>query len=149
MRGKSAVSAKPMFREYIEAFNSGSGADYARFYARDAILINGAGDKLQGPAAIVEFYDEFKERAKRRIEVLGLVEGRDTLAAALQSTFEVVGDGLSFAGEVLDTGDRVLLRSIALYELEGGKFKRIQAQTLDRKIMRAGLPGEGEEAATG
>jgi hypothetical protein len=58
---------------------------------------------------------------------------------------------LSFAGQVLDTGDRVLLRSIALYELEGGKFKRIHAQTLDRNILRAGLPGktgEEEEAAT-
>jgi ketosteroid isomerase-like protein len=136
-----------MFREYIEAFNSGSGADYARFYASDAILTNGAGDKLHGPAAIVEFYDELKKYAKRRIEVLGLIEGRDTLSAALQSTFEVTSDGFSFAGQILDAGDRVLLRSFALYELEGDKFKRIQAQTLDRKILRAGLPGKGEEAA--
>lgn len=138
-----------MFREYIEAFNSGSSPDYARFYAPDAILINGAGEKLYGSAAIVQFYDELKQHTKRRIEVLGLVEGRDTLAAGLQSTFEVVTDSWSFAGQVLDTGDRVLLRSIALYELEGGKFKRIQAQTLDRKVLRVGFPGEGEEEATG
>lgn len=139
------MSAEPMFREYIEAFNAGDGTTFTRFYAPDAVLINGAGITLHGPAAIAEFYDELKARMQRRIEVLGLVEGRETLAAALRSIFEAFVDGVPFAGHVLDAGDRVILRSIALYELEGGKFKRIKARTLDRQIVRAGLPRKGCE----
>jgi hypothetical protein len=150
MRGNS-VSPKAKFHEYIEAFNAGDSTAYTRFYAPDAVLINGAGDKLCGPTAIAEFYDELKQRAQRQIEVLGLVEGRNTLAAALRSTFLVISEGMPFAGHVLNVGDRAVMRSIVLYELDGGKFRRIQAQTLDRKIMRAGLAGRGgeeEEAAT-
>ena len=130
------MSLAAMFEQYVAAFNSGDGAAYSRFYAPGIQFRNGAGASLVGPQAIVDFYAGLKQSMTRTLEVRGLVAGERSLAAALASRFTILADGVAFAGETLDAGDQVAIESLALYELAGGKFARIEATTLRRNIER-------------
>lgn len=131
------MTATSMYEDYIRAFNAGDSQAYARYYADDAVLVNGAGNTLRGARAIVQFYESLKDRMRREIEVQGIVEGRGCLAAALRSRFEIIAEDTSFAGQSLGRGDQVDLRSVALYEYEEGRFDRIQATTIERRILRS------------
>lgn len=132
------MSHADMFEQYIAAFNAGDAESYARFYAPDIRFRNGAGAELAGIAAIVDYYQSLKQSMSRSIEVKALAQGERSLAAALTSCFMILAEGVRFAGEMLGTGDRVHLESIALYELENGLFARIDATTLSRRIARHG-----------
>ncbi|WP_264940968.1 nuclear transport factor 2 family protein [Sphingomonas caeni] len=129
-----------MFEQYIAAFNAGDAEAYARFYAPDIRFRNGAGAELTGPAAIIDYYQSLKDSLSRTIEVKALAHGERAFAAALASRFTILADGVRFAGELLGRGDQVHLESIALYELEDGRFTRIEATTLTRRIARHGDP---------
>lgn len=130
------MSLTGMFEQYIAAFNSGDSAAYAGFYAPGVVFRNGAGVSLTGPKAIVDYYAGLKSSMRRKLEVRGVAEGECCLAAALASQFTILEPGLFF-GEMLGPGDEVELESIALYELAGAQFARIEATTLSRRIRRA------------
>lgn len=130
-----------MLRSYIAAFNRGDTAAYAEFYAQDVMLSNGGGQVLQGRDAIVEFYAGVRQRLDRTIAIDAIVAGDDAMVAQLRSDFTARQDGIELGGEQLDRGDRMLLRSMVLYELEGGKFQAIRAVSLERRFVR-----QGEEA---
>lgn len=132
------MSHADMFEQYIAAFNAGDADSYARFYAPGVRFRNGAGTELAGPAAIVDHYRSLAGSVARTIEVKALADGEHAIAAALASRFTILADGVRFAGEVLGAGDQVHLESIALYELEDGRFARIEATTLTRRIERHG-----------
>lgn len=127
-----------MLDRYVTAFNAGDSAAYAACYAPDVVLVNGAGQELHGPAAITAFYAGMRGKVARELVVEGVVEGRDTIAAALRSRFVALEDGVAVGARLLNTGDRFDLRSMALYEIENGLFKRIQATSLERTISRKG-----------
>lgn len=127
-----------MLERYVAAFNRGDHAAYAACYAPDVVLVNGAGHELHGPAAITAFYDAMRGRADRVLQVEGVVEGHDCIAAALRSQFVALVDGVELGGQVLERGDRFALRSMALYEIKNGLFERIQATSLERTIIRKG-----------
>ena len=126
------------FMRYISAFNAGDCAAYRAFYAPTIEFRNGAGAVLSGPDAIVCYYEGLKGRIARTMEVEALVPGETALCAALASQFEIVSASEEFAGTTLARGDRVLLKSVALYELEGSRFARIAARSISRQIVRAG-----------
>ena len=130
------MTATSMYEDYIRAFNAGDSRAYSRYYADDVVLVNGGGNTLRGARAIIEFYEELKCRMRREIEVQGIVEGHGCLAAALRSRFEIIAEDTSFAGQILGPGDQVDLRSVALYEHEEGRFNRIQATTIERRLLR-------------
>ena len=132
------MSHADMFGQYIAAFNAGDATSYARYYAPDVRFRNGAGTELTGPDAIVDHYRSFAGSLLRTIEVKALADGERAFAAALASRFTILADNVHFAGDVLDAGDQVHLESIALYELEDGRFVRIDATTLTRRIERQG-----------
>jgi hypothetical protein len=127
-----------MLERYVAAFNRGDHAAYAACYAPDVVLVNGAGHELHGPEAITAFYDAMRGKARRVLLVEGTVEGRDCIAAALRSRFEALVDGVELGGQLLDRGDCFVLRSMALYEIEHGLFRRIRATSLERTIIRKG-----------
>lgn len=131
-----------MVEQYIAAFNAGDASAYAKFYAPGIVFANGAGTRLTGPAAIIAYYENLKSTMTRTITVKAVVEGSQSLGAALASCFTILADGVDFAGEVLDAGDRVHLESIALYELDGDQFARIEAGTVSRRIERRAERGQ-------
>jgi uncharacterized protein (TIGR02246 family) len=127
-----------MLERYVAAFNAGDTAGYAACYAPDVVLVNGAGQELRGPEAITRFYGALRGKVARQLVVEGVVEGSDCIAAALRSRFEALEDGVAVGQSVLDRGDLFHLRSMALYEIEHGLFRRIQATSLERTIVRKG-----------
>ncbi|MEO7553759.1 MAG: nuclear transport factor 2 family protein [Alteraurantiacibacter sp.] len=127
-----------LLERYVAAFNRGDHAAYAACYAPDVMLVNGAGLELHGPAAITEFYAAMRGKTHRELQVEGVVEGRDCIAAALRSRFVALEDLVAVGGSMLNTGDVFHLRSMALYEIESGLFKRIQATSLERTVVRKG-----------
>ncbi len=127
-----------MLARYVAAFNAGDSAVYAACYAPDVVLVNGAGHELHGPEAIIAFYAAMRGKTDRELVVEGVVEGRDSIAAALRSRFVALEDGVAVGSSVLDTGDAFHLRSMALYEVDNGLFKRIQATSLERTVIRKG-----------
>ena len=89
-------------------------------------------------AAITAFYAAMRGKVARELMVEGVVEGRETIAAALRSRFVALADGVTVGSVVLNTGDIFDLRSMALYETQDGLFKRIQATSLERTISHKG-----------
>lgn len=127
-----------MLERYVAAFNAGDTAGYAACYAPDVVLVNGAGQELRGARAITQFYAGMRGQVARELVVEGVVEGEHCIAAALRSTFEALADGVAVGSVVLDRGDEFHLRSMALYEIERGLFKRINATSLERTVVRRG-----------
>lgn len=127
-----------LLERYVAAFNRGDDAAYAACYAPDVVLVNGAGHELHGAEAITAFYAGVRGQADRVLQVEGVVEGPDCIAAALRSRFVALVDGVKLGGEVLNRGDCFALRSMALYEIENGLFRRIQAVSLERRFIRKG-----------
>ncbi len=124
------------FMRYISAFNAGDSDAYRAYYAPSIAFRNGAGAKLEGPDAIISYYEALKGRISRQIEVRGVVKGQTALCAALHSCFHVLTPREHFAGAWLGTGDKVLLDSIALYELKDGQFILINATSIARQVIR-------------
>ncbi|MCB5426426.1 nuclear transport factor 2 family protein [Altererythrobacter sp. CC-YST694] len=125
------------FMRYISAFNAGDSETFGAFYAPSIAFRNGAGAQLQGPAAVIAYYEALKGRIARQMEVRAVIPGEHALCAALHSRFEILSASEPFANEVLKKGDAVLLDSMALYELEGTRIARIEARSLSRRIIRA------------
>jgi hypothetical protein len=125
-----------MFEQYITAFNAHDSATYSSFYAPDVVLRNGAGTTLTGAEAIVAYYTSLRSTLQRTIKIKGFVAGANNFAAMLSSQFAVIAPSVHFAGQELVAGDRVLIESIALYELRGSCFAAISAETINRNIMR-------------
>jgi hypothetical protein len=109
-----------------------------RSVLRTLDLRNGAGARLEGPQAIIAYYEALKGRIARVMEVQAVIAGENALCAALHSRFEILSPEEDFAGEKLTRGDAVLLDSIALYEVDAGRFTRIEAASLARRIIRLG-----------
>jgi hypothetical protein len=126
------------FKRYVSAFNRGDAAAYGAFYAPSIIFRNGAGARLEGPQAIIAYYEALKGRIARIMEVQAVIAGENALCAALHSRFEILSPEEDFAGEKLTRGDAVLFDSMALYEVDAGRFTRIEAASLARRIIRLG-----------
>lgn len=139
-RGFRDVSFAEQLNRYVDAFNRGDAPAYSAHYAPDVALRNGAGTVLRGRAAIVDFYAGVAETLHRVMRIKGIAEGERSGAAALVSRFTALRDGVVLAGETLNAGDGLELESVALYELEGGKFVRISATTLARRVIPKGKP---------
>ena len=126
------------FKRYISAFNTGDSTKYRLYYSPSIAFRNGAGVELEGPNAIISYYEALRGRIARTMEVRCVIAGEMALCAALHSRFEILSPSEEFAGQTLSKGDRVLLDSMALYELEDGRFARINAKSISRQIIRAG-----------
>lgn len=128
------------FLRYVAAFNLGDTLVYGSFYAPSIIFQNGAGARLQSAKAIIDYYEAFKGRIARKMEVRAVIVSEKALCAALHSRFEIRSETEEFSGETLGRGDVVLLESMAMYELEGDRFASIQARSISRQIVRVEAP---------
>ncbi len=126
------------FMRYISAFNRGDSEEYGSYYSPSIAFRNGAGAELEGPDAIISYYEALKGRIARKMEVRCVIAGEMAICAALHSRFEILSPSEEFAGQTLSKGDRVLLDSMALYELQDGRFARIGAKSIARQIIPAG-----------
>ncbi|MBO9669914.1 MAG: nuclear transport factor 2 family protein [Sphingobium sp.] len=132
------AAAPACLATYFRAFDAGDTRTYASFYATDVELQNGAGERLAGAQAIIAFYEKLRCGLTRSTHVRLVVPGRCSIAALLESRFDITAESLVFSGDKVGAGDRIELRSMALYELSGAKFQRITARTIEKTIIRRG-----------
>ncbi|MBO9669127.1 MAG: nuclear transport factor 2 family protein [Sphingobium sp.] len=132
------AASQTLLETYFKAFDEGDTSGYASFYASDVTLQNGAGEHLKGVDDIVAFYEKLRPNLVRTTHVRLVIEGEKSIAALLESRFEVTAESAVFSGDTVRAGDRIQLKSMALYELSGTKFQRITARTIEKNIIRRG-----------
>lgn len=132
------TSSQTLLEAYFKAFDAGDTSGYTSFYATDVELHNGAGARLKGAAEIVAFYEPLRASVCRTTQVRMTLGGERSIAALLESRFDIITDATVFSGDAVEAGDRIQLRSMALYELNGARFHRITARTIEKTIIRRG-----------
>ena len=132
------MSAEASFRDYIAAFNRGDTAAYTAHYCEDVLLEIADHTVLRGAQAIADFYAGVTAGTRRILKIVRIAEGRDCLAAELESEFLATRDLPGFKPRPLEAGDRLYLNSFVFYELEGGKYKRIRSATHRREFRPRG-----------
>jgi len=125
------------FRAYIEAFNRGDFEAVTANYTDDVELVNGAGTRLVGKAAIVDFYRKVRADTDRTIEIVECFADEEGIGADLKSEFVATRDAPDFPSGPMAKGDRLRINSFAIYSLRGGKLARIKAGVHKREWLRA------------
>jgi ketosteroid isomerase-like protein len=128
--------ATERFAEYIDAFNRGDHATYSAFYDENVVLDIAGKRELRGRQAIEDFYRQVRSQTRRTIEIVNVLAEGNRLAAELQSQFVALEDIPEFTAGPMKKGGRIFINTVALYELEGGRFKRIRSAEL-RKVVDA------------
>ena len=132
----SAEDALMRFRAYIAAFNRGDFDAVTANYTDDVELVNGAGARLVGKQAIVDFYHKVRADTDRTIEIVECFADDDGVAADLKSEFVATRDAPDFPSGPMAKGDRLRINSFALYTLRDGKFAQIKAGAHKREWIR-------------
>jgi ketosteroid isomerase-like protein len=127
------------FAQYIAAFNRGDYGSFGDFYDPDVTLDIAGKRVLRGRDAIFEFYRVVRAQTQRTIEVLNVISEGNRLAVELQSEFLALEDLPNFTAGAMQTGDRIYINTVALYELKEGRFARIRSAEL-RKLPRPRAP---------
>ncbi|HTY94129.1 MAG TPA: nuclear transport factor 2 family protein [Steroidobacteraceae bacterium] len=123
------------FGHYIDAFNRNDYGGFADYYSPDVVLVIAGRQELRGRDSIVDFYRDVKARTRRTIRVNRLITAPGAIAAELESEFLALEDLADFTAGPMLKGDRIFINTIALYDLEDGRFRRIRSAVL-RKIYR-------------
>lgn len=135
-----AMQPHAIMENYLAAFNRGDEAAYGRFYAPDVELRNGTGIILRGAEAIVAYYRKAREDFHRMMTLRAALGGDGAIAAALASVFTARRDGVELSGRTMQAGDTYSIESMALYQMQDGLFRRIEAVTLSRRHRAVGEP---------
>ncbi len=125
--------SRAQFASYIDAFNRNDYAGFANYYTPDVTLVIAGKHELRGRESILEFYRSVKATTRRTITVNRLITTPDAIAAELQSEFLALQDLPDFTAGPMRKGERIFINTVALYDLEDGKFSRIRSAEL-RKI---------------
>ena len=127
------------FRTYVAAFNTGDFDTVGRYYDDAIVLENAAGVRMVGRDAIFAFYRKVRQDTRRILTVRRVFTHPDGLAAELQSEFVALRDAPDVASGPLRTGDRILVETVAVYDLtpDGARFARIRSGRLARTFIPA------------
>jgi len=126
------------FADYIAAFNRGDFDGFTDHYTDDVELTIANGTHLKGRQAIIDFYRNVRAGTERTIRVVASFADENGLAAELESEFLATEDVPDFTSGPMRKGDRLYIRTFALYELEDGRFARIRSAPYKREWRRAG-----------
>ncbi|MFC3099763.1 nuclear transport factor 2 family protein [Altererythrobacter lauratis] len=115
------------FRAYIAAFNANDFDGFTRFYADDVVFELGDMKQIVGRANILAFYRQVKAHIAEVVTPLDVVVTPTRIAMHCRTTFETFKDWPDFDIWPTRAGDRRVVETIALYEVEGGRFTHIRA----------------------
>jgi hypothetical protein len=120
----SRIRTRADLEQYLGHFNAKRYAQQIAYYAPDVVYKVGS-LTLTSPQQIADFYAEFHQHVKERVELLQVAIDGDTVAVATHAVFEpfrdYVRNGLSF--KVGTTTDIV---SFVFYRLKDGLIHRIR-----------------------
>ena len=111
--------------------------EFTDHYTEDIELVIASGKVLRGRQSIADFYRGVNAGTRRSINVIQVFGDDQNLAAELESEFLATTDVADFPSGPLRRGDRLYVRSFALYDLRGNKFCRIRAASFRRELRTA------------
>lgn len=117
---------REQFMEYLALFN----ANDPRFinYYHDDVVLELSGTEIKTPKGIRDFYAEVKAHIHEKVEVARFVSDATGIAAELPSEFKVYKDWENgFFKRPLKAGEVLRIVSFVLYDVDGGKFRRIRS----------------------
>ena len=118
------IQTRADLQTYLTHFNNKEYEQQIAYYAPDVVYKVGS-LTLTSPRQIADFYADFHQYVKERVELVDIALDGDTVAVALHAIFEpfrdYVRNGLTF--EVGTTTDIV---SFVFYKLRAGKIHRIR-----------------------
>jgi predicted SnoaL-like aldol condensation-catalyzing enzyme len=118
------IQTRADLQTYLTHFNNKEYEQQIAYYAPDVVYKVGS-LTLTSPRQIADFYADFHQYVKERVELVDIALDGDTVAVALHAIFEpfrdYVRNGLTF--EVGTTTDIV---SFVFYKLQDGRIRRIR-----------------------
>jgi len=110
--------------QYISHFNAKRYEQQTAYYAPDIVYQVGS-LSLTSPRQIADFYADFHQFVRERVEILRIAIDGDTVAVVLHAVFEpfkdYVRNGLTFkSGTITD------IVSFVFYQLQDGRIHRIR-----------------------
>lgn len=118
------IETRADLEKYLGHFNDRRYEDQIAYYAPDVVYKVGS-LTLTSPRQIADFYADFHQYVKERVELIQIAIDGNTVAVALHAIFEpfkdYVRNGLTF--KVGTTTDIV---SFVFYRLQNGKIHRIR-----------------------
>ncbi len=114
------------FRSYVAAFNASDFEGFGRFYAGDVIFELGAMKRIDGREAILDFYRGVKEHITEIVTPLDVIVTPTRIAMHCRTTFETFRDWPDFEIWPTKAGDKRVVETIALYEVDGDRFTHIR-----------------------
>jgi hypothetical protein len=114
------------FRSYVAAFNANDFDGFGRFYADEVVFELGAMKRIEGRENILAFYREVKARIVEVVEPLEVIVTPTRIAMYCRTTFETFKDWPDFEIWPTKAGDKRVVETIALYEVDGDRFTHIR-----------------------
>ena len=122
--GAARVRSRADLQAYLDHFNNKEYERQIEYYAPDVRYRVGT-LTLTSPRQIAEFYADFHQHCKERVEIAQFVLQGDVCAVVMPSRFEPFRDyrkhGLNF-----EAGKPVAFVSFIFYTLADGKIRRIR-----------------------
>jgi hypothetical protein len=120
----SRIQTRADLEQYLGHFNAKRYAQQIAYYAPDVVYKVGS-LTLTSPQQIADFYVDFHQHVKERVELVQIAIDGDTVAVVLHAVFEpfrdYVRNGLSFkVGTITD------IVSFVFYRLKEGRIHRIR-----------------------
>ena len=125
---------RDQYLEYVEHFNNRRYDAVTSYFAPDITVeyfTNWASPQtpartLHGPQEFINSYRLLHEHVREVLELRDFLVNGNLLAAELYTEFHCFKDYPTFAFQPLRKGDVVIMTNWVIYDLEGGKMKRIR-----------------------
>ncbi len=120
------------FQKYIDHFNARRYDDLVTYFTDDVSVeyfTRAAGDPkrvLSGPEGFMQSYLALHAQVREVLELGFFIADGDQIAVELYTEFHALHDGARVLGRELSLGEAVVMTNWVVYDLEGGRFKRIR-----------------------
>ena len=125
---------REQYLEYVDHFNNKRYDAVTSYFAPDVTVeyyTNWANPEtpartLRGPQAFIDSYKLLHEHCREILELRDFLVSGDLMAVELYTEFHCIKDHPTFSFRPLKKGDVVIMTNWVIYNLEGGKIKRIR-----------------------
>jgi len=126
---------KEEFIKYIDHFNNKRYSDIVSYFTPDIVVEyydnpldpKSPSRTLHGPQAFIDNYKALHESVNEVLEIRDYISDDKLLFVELWTEFHAFKDmTASPAGPALKKGETIIMTNFILYNLEGGKMKRIR-----------------------
>lgn len=128
-RARENQMSREEYFKYLGHFNNKEYEAFAAYYTPDVVMTYPGGRQVQGPEGIMANYRRLHGYVEEYVEIGDLLIDGDKIACDIYTEFRCFKEYPDFRyGDYdgLKPGDVAKMMNFGMYNLEGGKFKRIR-----------------------